>query len=148
MNYRTTQVALFSMACCLVFLFLPSISADAQCRRELNGTGVGSDIAVPGEPGPECDLAPQPFCCAQPEPEVTREPAVIEPEPVVVEPESEPIVEIPAPTPAPYEDVEEIVVEEIYLPATAGELPLLALIGLIALAGAASLRRFAAKSSR
>jgi hypothetical protein len=41
------------LICCFILILVPFILASAQSGRNLTGTGIGSDIAVPGEPSPE-----------------------------------------------------------------------------------------------
>jgi hypothetical protein len=139
---KISRVLLLFVVCCLVLILVPSIPANGQGRREINGTGVGSDILVPGEPEPEREIIVVPTAVIP-----TPEPA-----PQPVEPKqstSEPAVSQPMPEPAPpiqepYQP-EEVATS---LPATAGELPLLALFGFLAVAGAGSLRLATRKSSR
>lgn len=141
MNPKVSRfILLFVVVCCLVLIVIPSIPANGQGRREINGTGVGSDILVPGEPveEPRIIIVPAPVV-AEPEPPPPPAPeARIEPQPMPEPaPEPTPSVEIPPYQPEPV---------ATNLPKTAGELPALTLLGLLAIAGAGALRLVSVKT--
>jgi hypothetical protein len=178
MNSRSARGGVRTLACCLVLILIPLMVAVAQGRRDLTGTGIGSDIAVPGEPRESTttlqgntqatvvEVEPAVSQPAPPEspadvpspsdsPSVQQDRSINEPSPsespaVSQPPEAAPS-ERPAqtstPGPTTSSDSQERNVESVSneienesLPGTAGQTSLLALFGILALAGAASLR--------
>jgi len=117
------------------------VTESAANITKSESTAVFEEKPVEPEPLPEANAEPQPV----PQPEVQPEPEPAPPEQVAQnEPPAQPQPQVQEEQPAPAPAVTEQKEEE--LPATAGELPLIALIGFMCVGAGVGLRVISAKS--